>query len=92
MIEESNNINNDKNIKEEFLYPIGSYQGEFTPQNLVFNANLQQFAQQVSYLCGLESNGKMTAEDTYDEIRKFWKQLKQSKKELLDKTNFTPEE
>ena len=81
-----------KNIKEEFLYPIGNYYGEFTPEKLVFNANLQQFAQQVMYLCGLEANGKMSAEDTYDEIKKFWKQLKHSKKEFLDNTNFTSEE
>ena len=79
------------NIKEKFLYPTGKYYGEFTPQNLVFNANLQQFAQQVSYLCALETNGKISSQDAYDEIKKFWKKLKQSKKELLDNTDFTPE-
>ena len=78
--------------KEEFLYPTGKYYGEFTPQNLVFNANLQKFAQQVSYLCSLEANGKISPHDTYDEIKKFWKQLKSSKKELLDNTDFTPED
>ena len=78
-----------KNIKESFLYPLGNYYGEFTPQNLAFNANLQQFGQQVMYLCNLEANGKMSPEDTYDEIRKFWKQLKHSKKELLDNTDFS---
>ena len=89
MTEESHNSDR---IKENFLYPIGNYYGEFTPENFVFNANLQLFAQQVMYLCNLEANGKMTPEDTYDEIKKFWKQLKQSKKELLDNTNFTPDE
>ena len=91
MTEESRQ-NNTQNLKEEFLFPVGSYQGEFTPQNLVFNANLQQFAQQVLYLCGLEANGKMSPADTYDEIKKFWKQLKRSKKELLDNTEFDVEE
>lgn len=81
-----------KNTKEEFLYPIGSYYNEFTPEKLVFNANLQQFAQQVVYLCGLEANGKITPEDAYDEIKKFWKQLELSKEELLDSTSFTSEE
>ena len=90
MTEESNN--NKDNAKEKFLYPIGNYQGEFTPGNLVFNANLQRFAQQVSYLCGLEANGKISSEDTYEEIKKFWKQLKRSKKELLDNIDFTDEE
>ena len=89
MTENSQNIDN---LKNEFLYPIGSYRGEFSPENLAFNANLQQFAQQVSYLCGLEANGKMSPEDTYDEIKQFWQQLKRSKKELLDNTSFTAEE
>ena len=81
-----------ENLKDQFLYPTGKYYGEFTPQNLVFNANLQKFAQQVSYLCSLEANGKISPHETYDEIKKFWKQLKSSKKELLDNTNFTPED
>ena len=81
-----------ENSKEKFLYPTSKYYGEFTPQNLVFNANLQQFAQQVSYLCNLEANGKISPEDTYEEIKKFYKQLKQSKKELLDNTDFTPKD
>jgi hypothetical protein len=83
---------NSQNTKEEFLYPIGNYYGEFNPQNLVFNANLQLFAQQVMYLCNLEANGKMSAEDTCEEIKKFWKQLKKSKKELLNNTDFISEE
>ncbi len=81
-----------ENLKDQFLYPTGKYYGEFTPQNLVFNANLQKFAQQVSYLCSLEANGKISPHDTYDEIKTFWKQLKSSKKELLDNTDFTPED
>ncbi len=89
MTEELDNI---EKIKEEFLYPIGNYYGKFSPQNLVFNSNLQLFAQQVSYLCSLEANGKLSSENTYEEIKKFWKQLKRSKKELLDHTNFTAEE
>jgi hypothetical protein len=36
------------NEKEKFLYPTGKYYGEFTPENLTFNANLQEFAQRVS--------------------------------------------
>lgn len=78
-----------KNIKDNFLYPTGCYYGEFTPQNFTFNANLQQFAQQVMYLCNLEANGKIEPEDAYDKIKKSWKQLKHSKKELLDNTDFT---
>ena len=84
-------MQNPSNAKDSLMYPIGNYYGEFTPQNLAFNANLQVFAQQVMYLCNLEANGKMKPEDTYEEIKKFWKQLKHSKKELLDNTDFTVE-
>ena len=87
----TNNSHDSDNSKSEILYPITNYHGEFTPQNLVFNANLQLFAQQVMNLCNLETNGKISPEDTYDEIKKFWKQLELSKKELLDDTSFTSE-
>ncbi|MGK7953432.1 MAG: hypothetical protein AB4368_32765 [Xenococcaceae cyanobacterium] len=78
--------------KKPFLYPIGKYYGEFTPGKLVFNANLQLFAQEVAYLGNLATNGEMTSEDAYQEIEKSWQQLKLSKKELLDKTKFTTED
>jgi hypothetical protein len=70
--------------KENFLYPTSKYYGEFTPGNLAFNANLQEFAQRVSFLCGLESSGKVSPQETYKEIKALWNQLKQSKKAFLD--------
>ena len=70
--------------KEEFLYPRSKYRGEFTPENLVFDANLQEFAQRISYLCSLQNNGKISPEDAYNQVKSLWKQLKQSKKELLN--------
>ncbi|MCC0179560.1 hypothetical protein I4641_21615 [Waterburya agarophytonicola K14] len=85
-------MQNPSDVKGNMLYPIGNYYGEFTPVNLAFNSNLQEFAQQVSYLCNLEANGKITPDDTYKEIKHLWQKLKQSKKELLDNTNFTPEQ
>ncbi len=82
--ENENEIKNN-NVKENFLYPIGNYQGEFTPSNIVFNANLQEFAQRVSYICGLESNNKISTHEAYNQIKNLWHKLKKSKKELLDK-------
>ncbi len=69
--------------KEEFLYPTARYRGEFTPEHLAFNANLQEFAQRVSLLCGLETSGKIPPEEAYDDIKRLWKQLKESKENLL---------
>jgi hypothetical protein len=74
----------DSNEKENFLYPIGRYRGNFTPEQLTFNSNLQEFAQRVSLICGLETGGKISTEDAYTQIKHLWKTLKESKKELLD--------
>ena len=68
--------------KDDFLYPHGRYYGQVKPENLVFNANLQEFAQKVSFICNLETGGKIPPEDAYEQIKLLWKQLKQSKKEL----------
>jgi hypothetical protein len=70
--------------KDRFIYPQGRFHGEFTPENLAFNANLQEFANRVAILCGLETGGKLSAEDAYKQIKDLWKQLKRSKAELLD--------
>jgi hypothetical protein len=68
--------------KENFLYPRSSYRGAVKPENVVFNANLQEFAQRISYICNLETGGKVSPEDAYKQIKALWKELKQSKKEL----------
>jgi hypothetical protein len=78
--------------KNRFLYPRSSYHGEFTPEKLTFNANLQEFAQRVSLLCGLETGGQISTEEAYLQIKEMWKQLKRSKKELLDVSKPQPPE
>jgi hypothetical protein len=66
----------------EFLYPINRYYGQFKPEYITFNANLQEFSQRVSYICNLQTNGKLSPEDAYTQIQRLWKQLKLSKKQL----------
>lgn len=78
----------DKDKKRQidaFMTPRGKYHGEFTPQNLAFNANLQEFAQRVALICGLETGGKISSAQAYDDIKKLWKELKTSKKNLIKK-------
>ena len=67
-----------------FLYPLSRYYGEFTPEQLIFNANLQEFAQRISLLCGLETGGELSPEETYQQIKVLWQDLTESKKQLLD--------
>ncbi len=65
-----------------FLLPRSRYRGKVKPENLVFNANLQEFAQRVSYISCLETNGKLSPEESYEQIKRLWKELKQSHKQL----------
>lgn len=74
---ESNRIN-----KDNFTYPRSRYYGQVKPENLVFNANLQEFSQKVGYISCLETNGKLSPEEAYKQIKTVWKLLKKSKKEL----------
>lgn len=75
-------MNQDQNDKNDFLYPRSSYRGDVKPENLVFNANLQEFTQKISYICNLETAGKMSPQEAYEKIKELWKQLKKSKKQL----------
>lgn len=68
--------------KDEFLYPRSSYRGDVKPENLLFNANLQEFAQKVSYICNLETGGKIDSLEAYRQIKGLWKDLKRTKKQL----------
>ncbi len=68
--------------KDNFLYPRSRYYGAFTPENLAFNANLQEFSQRASYISALETGGKLSPEQAYEQLKCLWKQLKQSKKML----------
>lgn len=62
----------------------GSYRGrDWSPQRLVFHHNLESFAEQVGLIVGLQSNGKLSQEQAYAEIRKLWKELRDSRDSLL---------
>lgn len=58
------------------------YQGKFTLENLVFNTNLQEFAQRVSYICELVNNEELSPEESFLQIEILFEQLKLSKNQL----------
>ena len=66
----------------DFINPHSHYYGDVHPENLVFNANLQEFTQRVSVIVNLETAGKLSSEEAYEQIKDLWKQLKSSKKQL----------
>ncbi len=67
---------------DSFLYPKNHYHGEFQPNHLVFNSNLQEFTQKISYICSLETAGKLTPVESYQQIKRLWQELKSSKTQL----------
>ena len=70
--------------KEDFLNPQPSYHGNLTAANIAFNANLQEFSNKVVLICSLESSGKLSPHNAYKQIKALWKDLKLSKREILD--------
>jgi hypothetical protein len=72
--------------KDEFLSPRSRYYGDFTPENLIFNANLQEFANQIDFICSLETGGKISGIEAYGKIKQLFKSLKMSNANLgMDK-------
>ena len=71
----------DKSLKP-FLYPYASYQGSLQPEQLVFNANLQEFAQRIGYISGLHTGGRLSSDDAIEQISQLWEELKFSKQQL----------
>lgn len=67
---------------DNFLYPYRRYRGTVKPENLVFDANLQEFSQRVSFICNLENNGKLTPEDAFHQLQQLWTSLDQSRRHL----------
>ena len=51
-------------------------------EELVFDANLQEFAARVGLIVSLELGDKISPEEAYSRIKSLWKQLKKSKKHL----------
>jgi hypothetical protein len=61
------------------------YRGsDWTPEHLAFHQNLEQFADRVGLIVGLQGNGKISQEVAYDEIKKLWTSLRASRSSLFD--------
>jgi hypothetical protein len=62
----------------EFLYsytPCSSYQCAVKPEEIVFNANLQEFSQRVGYITALESGGKISPHEAFLKLQFLWERL-----------------
>ncbi len=68
--------------KDEFLHPRNRYRGDFTPEYLAFNANLQEFAQEIGYIVSLQTNGKISTEEACRQMNKIWQELERSREQM----------
>lgn len=60
-----------------FLYPQANYHGDCLPE---VNKEMQDFSNLVLYQVNLETNGKITCEEAYQNIKAGYKKLKKVKK------------
>ena len=75
--------NNNRQEFEFFGRPYYRYRGKVTPQNLAFDANLQEFNYRVGIICSLENNGKIPPQEAYRQISILWHQLGMSQQNLF---------
>jgi hypothetical protein len=52
------------------------------PEALLFDANLQEFAQKVGYISCLETSGKLPPDIAFQEVEELWKNLKDATESL----------
>ena len=65
------------------LENFSSYRGDdWSPERLAFHQNLEQFADRVGLIVGLQANGKVGQNQAYAEIKALWNDLRASKKNL----------
>ena len=53
-----------------------------TAEEMIFDSNLQEFASKIGIICSLESGGKIPPHEAYSRIKKLWKELRESKRNL----------
>ena len=65
------------------LETFSSYRGDnWSPERLAFHQNLEQFAERVGVIVGLQASGKVEQSEAYAEIKALWNDLRSSKKDL----------
>lgn len=64
---------------ERFMFPLSPYRGKFSPEALLLNANLQEFAGRVALICALETGGNLEPKEAYEKIQALWKELQRTK-------------
>lgn len=64
------------------IVPLCRYCGHVTSGNVDLYIKLQNFAQEIGYISGLEASGKISPEKAHQDIKALWQEFKASKNEL----------
>ncbi len=59
----------------DYRFTSRYYYGLVLPEHLVVNASLQKFAQRVSYICSLETSGKISSKEASKKIKTLCSEL-----------------
>ena len=70
-------------LATKLMFPQSRYYGKFTPENLMLNANLQEFSYRVSIICALETGGKISSAEAFAQIEDLWQQLARSQQGII---------
>lgn len=74
--------NPDEVDKKTFLYPRNRYYGKFTPEELAFNANLQELAQKVGFISSLHCAGKLPTDQACQQLNNLWEEFSKALESL----------
>ena len=72
----------DEPTRYGIVFPFGRHVGHFSPENLAFNANLQEFSLRVNQIVGFHDQGRLTADEALHQLERLWTEFKHSKSGL----------
>lgn len=67
------------------LYAVNAFE---QVKSLAMISKIEAIVYSFRYICNLQTGGKIPPEQTYQQIKRLWKELKRSKKELAIGENF----
>lgn len=67
------------------MNPLPSYSfssAQAATEASAFNAKLQVFSQRVGHICNLETAGKISSEEAFQQIERLWQQMEKLKQQF----------
>jgi len=58
--------------KQQFLHSRSPYYGRPDADAVEVNQHLQDFAQQVGYVCNLHTGGRLSSQEAFEQLERLW--------------------